>query len=225
MAQHSIMSILLFVCLSLCFGVAQSQLQPVGGPCMTNSQCGSRCCVRSTPQGSGQCAARNPPFQSCYGPDIGDACSNSSECDSGCCVIDLGTSKTDCALKQPKLRCIGPNDGNACYSSAECNSGCCYKREFPRISSSCGPKVRGRECVGPNNGNPCNLNAGCDSGCCRTLNPRDPYRRICQSRAAENATCDLIPFFGKYNNCLCEGGFTCRRNQNNRFSCQKPSGK
>ncbi|XP_066450191.1 keratin-associated protein 10-1-like isoform X1 [Eleutherodactylus coqui] len=225
MAQHRIMSILLFVCLSLCFEVAQSQLQPPGGPCMTNSQCQSRCCSRSSLQGSGQCVSGTNPFVNCYGPEDGGACFRSNECNSGCCVITVVGSRTRCVERGLGVNCLGPNNGESCYSSDQCNSGCCF-RDNAFAAPKCGPK-RPQECFGPNNGNFCSLSAACDSGCCRRKRSLTgiPQTR-CAAKAKENAPCERGTNNGFYqDSCPCANGFTCQRDQIGNPSCKKPRGK
>ncbi|KAG9467298.1 hypothetical protein GDO78_015208, partial [Eleutherodactylus coqui] len=68
MAQHRIMTILLFVSLSLCFEVAQSKLKNDGDPCIYSAVCKSRCCHRDSPNSSGKCVRKSSPGVRCYGP-------------------------------------------------------------------------------------------------------------------------------------------------------------
>ncbi|XP_066450202.1 leucine-rich colipase-like protein 1 [Eleutherodactylus coqui] len=221
MAQHSIMSILLFVCLSLCFEVAQSQLEPFANQCTRSSDCRSRCCFRFL--GVGLCVPRDLPDLSCIGLDIGDECSNNSECKSGCCGIRIQDSIAKCIPKRgPNTKCIGPNDGDSCYSSDLCNSGCCFRSTSREAAAECGPKRHPQECLGPDNGDFCSLSAECDSGCCRRTSTefRVPTNK-CEPKAAKNATCNPLIINGLYPDyCPCARGLTCQLDRNDRYFCK-----
>ncbi|XP_066444001.1 leucine-rich colipase-like protein 1 isoform X4 [Eleutherodactylus coqui] len=130
MAQHRIMTILLFVYLSLCFEVAQSELKKDGDPCIYSDDCKNRCCHRDSPKGSGKCVQKSMRGVRCYGPNYGDPCFRSHQCNSGCCYPGSSVYKAFCVPKYDKTRkCLGPNFGDFCYSSDQCHSGCCHNLE------------------------------------------------------------------------------------------------
>ncbi|XP_066450210.1 leucine-rich colipase-like protein 1 isoform X2 [Eleutherodactylus coqui] len=126
MAQHRIMTILLFVSLSLCFEVAQSRLKNDGDPCIYSDDCESRCCHRDSSKGSGKCVQKSMGGVRCYGPNNGNPCFHSHQCNSGCCHPGSSVYQAFCVPKYGKTRkCLGPNLGDFCYSSDQCHSGCC----------------------------------------------------------------------------------------------------
>ncbi|XP_066443649.1 uncharacterized protein [Eleutherodactylus coqui] len=124
MAQHRIMTILLFVCLSLCFEVAQSRLKKDGDPCIYSADCGSRCCHRDSPKGSGKCVQKSSPGVRCYGPNLGDLCYSSDQCHSGCCHISQYSKFSGMCTENTK-KCLGQKIGDLCSVNTGCNSGCC----------------------------------------------------------------------------------------------------
>ncbi|XP_066443657.1 leucine-rich colipase-like protein 1 isoform X4 [Eleutherodactylus coqui] len=147
MAQHRIMTILLFVCLSLCFEVAQSRLKKDGDPCIYSADCGSRCCHRDSPKGSGKCVQKSSPGVRCYGPNTGEPCFRSHQCNSGCCMPSGSMYNAVCELKHDKTQgCIGPNLGDLCYSSDQCHSGCCHISQYSKFSGMCTENTK--KCLG-----------------------------------------------------------------------------
>ncbi|XP_066444085.1 uncharacterized protein [Eleutherodactylus coqui] len=126
MTQHRMMTILLIVCLSLCFEVLQSRLLKNEDPCIYSDDCESRCCHRNSPNGSGKCATKSFPDVRCYGPNESNRCFYSHQCHSGCC-FPMGTVKdATCVHKYPASRkCYGPDGGDYCALSENCKSGCC----------------------------------------------------------------------------------------------------
>ncbi|XP_066450219.1 uncharacterized protein [Eleutherodactylus coqui] len=126
MTLHRMMTILLIVCLSLCFEVLQSRLLKNEDPCIYSDDCESRCCHRNSPNGSGKCATKSFPDVRCYGPNESNRCFYSHQCHSGCC-FPMGTVKdATCVHKYPASRkCYGPDGGDYCALSENCKSGCC----------------------------------------------------------------------------------------------------
>ncbi|XP_066444009.1 uncharacterized protein [Eleutherodactylus coqui] len=123
MAQHRIMTILLFVYLSLCFEVAQSELKKDGDPCIYSDDCKNRCCHRDSPKGSGKCVQKSMRGVRCYGPNYGDPCFRSHQCNSGCCYPGSSVYKAFCVPKYDKTRkCLGPPVGGL-YRHCPCESG------------------------------------------------------------------------------------------------------
>ncbi|XP_066444115.1 leucine-rich colipase-like protein 1 isoform X2 [Eleutherodactylus coqui] len=234
MAQHQIMTILLFVCLSLCFEVARSKLKKDGDPCIYSADCGSRCCHRDSPKGSGKCVQKSMRGVRCYGPNNGDPCFHSHQCNSGCCYPGSSVYKAFCVPKHDKTRkCLGPNFEDFCYSSDQCHSGCCFNMLTTRNVPVCLTKSKGDKCFGADNGNHCALNTLCKSGCCQgPLYYRNYQSGICNPKAAENEECNLEPLGGLYNYCPCESGLVCEKdasrnmtyeiiNDPNRRICKK----
>ncbi|XP_066450237.1 leucine-rich colipase-like protein 1 isoform X1 [Eleutherodactylus coqui] len=145
MTQFRMMTILLFLCLSLGFNVAQSELKCMDSPCMNSTECMSSCCIRLSSKGFGKCVQNFHHL--CHGPNDGDQCNYSEECNSGCCG-GLGLPPI-CVQKHPKFgKCVGPNNGDYCYSSDDCNSGCCHRILYYGNFGQCGPKEENQECSG-----------------------------------------------------------------------------
>ncbi|XP_066450216.1 uncharacterized protein [Eleutherodactylus coqui] len=211
MAQHRIMTILLFVCLSLCFEVAQSELKD-GDPCIYSDDCESRCCHRDSPNGSGKCVLKSSPGMRCYGPNNGDPCFHNHQCNSGCCIPGSSVYNAVCIPKYEETqKCFGPNIGDFCYSSDQCHSGCCYKMDTAGFIPVCITKSEDI-CLGSDNGDYCALNTLCKSGCCRGPFYSQTYQSgKCRPQAAENEQCDLEPLGGLYNYCPCESGLVCEK--------------
>ncbi|XP_066444029.1 uncharacterized protein [Eleutherodactylus coqui] len=233
MAQHRIMTILLFVCLSLCFEVAQSKLKKDEDPCIYSDDCESRCCHRDSPKGSGKCVQKSMQGVRCYGPNNGNPCFRSHQCNSGCCILRGSLYNAVCVPKYEKVRkCLGPNSGDFCYSSDQCDSGCCFKMNTMGKVPICITKSEDDKCLGafPNcehgnaisfswecelllcddNGDFCALNTLCKSGCCRGPFYSQTYQSgKCRPKAAENEDCSLEPVGGFYEYCPCESGLVC----------------
>ncbi|XP_066444047.1 keratin-associated protein 10-4-like isoform X2 [Eleutherodactylus coqui] len=227
MAQHRIMTILLFVCLSLCFEVAQSELKKDEDPCIYSDDCESRCCHRDSPNGSGKCVQKSSPSVRCYGPNNGDPCFHSHQCNSGCCILRGSLYNAVCVPKYDKTRqCLGPNIGDFCYSSDQCDNGCCYNWDTIGKVPIC-VKSGVDKCFGSDNADYCALNTLCKSGCCRGPTYAPTYKSgICRPKAAENEECDLEPVGGLYNYCPCESGLVCeKRTPRNMASLLKNLGK
>ncbi|XP_066444153.1 uncharacterized protein [Eleutherodactylus coqui] len=235
MAQHRIMTILLFVCLSLCFEVAQSKLKKDGDPCIYSADCGSRCCHRDSPKGSGKCVQKSMRGVRCYGPNYGDPCFRSHQCNSGCCYPGSSVYKAFCVPKYDKTRkCLGPNFEDFCYSSDQCHSGCCFNKFTVRNVPVCLTKSGG-ECFGADDGDYCALNTLCKSGCCRGPISYLIYKTgKCYPKAAENEECNLEPIGELYYYCPCESGLVCEKdtsrnmtnqiiNDPSRRICKKPN--
>ncbi|XP_066443930.1 phosphatidylinositol-glycan biosynthesis class W protein isoform X3 [Eleutherodactylus coqui] len=209
MAQHRIMTILLFVCLSFCFEVAQSKLKD-GDPCIYSADCGSRCCHRDSPKGSGKCVQKSMGGVRCYGPNNGNPCFRSHQCNSGCCMPGTSVYNAFCVPKYDNI-CLGPNFEDFCYSSDQCHSGCCYNLETLGKVPIC---VRKSEytCLGAEDGNYCVLSTLCKSGCCRSTSVSRTYQSgKCGPKAAENEECNLEPDVGLYDYCPCESGLVCEK--------------
>ncbi|XP_066444168.1 leucine-rich colipase-like protein 1 isoform X3 [Eleutherodactylus coqui] len=194
MAQHRIMTILLFVCLSLCFEVAQSKLKKDGDPCIYSADCGSRCCHRDSPKGSGKCVQKSMRGVRCYGPNYGDPCFRSHQCNSGCCYPGSSVYKAFCVPKYDKTRkCLGPNFEDFCYSSDQCHSGCCFNKFTVRNVPVCLTKSGG-ECFGAPIGElyyycPCESGLVCEKDTSRNMTNQiinDPSRRICKKPNTAN---------------------------------------
>ncbi|XP_066450225.1 uncharacterized protein [Eleutherodactylus coqui] len=150
MAQFRMMTILLFVCLSLCFTVAQSELKCMNSPCKTSAECMSSCCYIYDRKGVvGRCILST--YNSCFGPNNGNKCYSSDECNSGCCKISKPTELATCVPKLEGQKCLGPEDGNLCFTSDECKSGCCYSIYISWIVPECVPKRNKNECFGSMN--------------------------------------------------------------------------
>ncbi|XP_066444140.1 leucine-rich colipase-like protein 1 isoform X5 [Eleutherodactylus coqui] len=198
MAQHQIMTILLFVCLSLCFEVARSKLKKDGDPCIYSADCGSRCCHRDSPKGSGKCVQKSMRGVRCYGPNNGDPCFHSHQCNSGCCYPGSSVYKAFCVPKHDKTRkCLGPDNGNHCALNTLCKSGCCqgplYYRNYQ--SGICNPKAaENEECNleplgGLYNYCPCESGLVCEKDASRNMTYEiinDPNRRICKKTITTN---------------------------------------
>ncbi|XP_066443747.1 keratin-associated protein 9-1-like [Eleutherodactylus coqui] len=212
MAQHRIMTILLFVCLSLCFEVAQSRLKNDGDPCIYSDDCESRCCHRDSSKGSGKCIQKSMGGVRCYGPNYGDPCFHSHQCNSGCCIPGTSVYKAFCVPKYDKTHtCLGPNLGDFCYSSDQCHSGCCNNLNTIGNVPICVTKSEDN-CFGADNGDYCALNTLCKSGCCQSTYVSRTYQSgICGPKAAENEECDLEPVGELYNYCPCESGLVCEK--------------
>ncbi|XP_066444106.1 keratin-associated protein 9-1-like isoform X1 [Eleutherodactylus coqui] len=212
MTQHRIMTILLFVCLSLCFEVAQSELKNDGDPCIYSAVCKSRCCHRDSPKGSGKCVQKSTRGVRCYGPNNGNPCFRSHQCNSGCCHPGSSVYKAFCVPKYGKTRkCLGPNFGDFCYSSDQCHSGCCHNLDTNGNVPICLTKSEDN-CFGADNGDSCALNTLCKSGCCHSTSVSKTYQSgKCRPKAAENEECDLEPVGGLYNYCPCESGLVCEQ--------------
>ncbi|XP_066443619.1 uncharacterized protein [Eleutherodactylus coqui] len=238
MAQHRIMTILLFVCLSLCFEVAQSKLKNDGDPCIYSAKCKSRCCHRDSPRGSGKCVRKSSSGVRCYGPNTGEPCFRSHQCNSGCCMPSGSMYNAVCELKYDKTQgCIGPKDGDFCYSSDHCHNRCCFNANTIGNVPVCITKSEGDKCFGANNGDYCALNTECNSGCCQLYsNPRVYKSGICKPKVAENEECNLVPVSGLSESCPCESGLVCEKdtsrnmtnqiiNDPNRRICRKPISK
>ncbi|XP_066450203.1 leucine-rich colipase-like protein 1 [Eleutherodactylus coqui] len=198
MAKHQIMTILLFVCLSLCFEVAQSKLKKDGDPCIYSDDCESRCCDRDSPKGSGKCVLRSSPGVRCYGPNYGDPCFHSHQCNSGCCNHGTSVYKAFCVPKHDKTRkCLGPDNGDYCALNTLCKSGCCrgplYDRSYK--SGICNPKAAENEkCNLEPIGElyyycPCESGLVCEKDTSRNTTNQiinDPNRRICKKPITAN---------------------------------------
>ncbi|XP_066450232.1 keratin-associated protein 4-6-like isoform X6 [Eleutherodactylus coqui] len=217
MTQHRMTTILLFVCLSLCLEVLQSQLLKCGDPCIYSDDCESRCCFRDSPKGSGKCVLNSIPYVKCYGPNESNRCFYSHQCHSGCC-FPIGTAKeSTCVHKNPESRkCLGPNNNDLCFASENCYSGCCYNINSPWIFAICGPKVKTQKCFGSDDGDSCAVSEYCKSGCCQLL-----IGGICRPKAKENEACDPESHNGLYDNCPCESGLICEKDTPERkpFLC------
>ncbi|XP_066443769.1 leucine-rich colipase-like protein 1 isoform X2 [Eleutherodactylus coqui] len=211
MAQHRIMTILLFVCLSLCFEVAQSELKKDGDPCINSDDCESRCCHRDSPNGSGKCVLKSSPGVRCYGPNNGNPCFHSHQCNSRCCIPGTSVYNAFCVPKYDKTRkCLGPNIEDFCYSSDQCHSRCCDNENTEGNFPVCITKSGNAKCFGADNGDYCALNTLCKSGCCQGIWRYRTYKSgICKRKAAENEQCDLEPVGGLYKYCPCESGLVC----------------
>ncbi|XP_066445115.1 leucine-rich colipase-like protein 1 [Eleutherodactylus coqui] len=195
MAKHQIMTILLFVCLSLCFEVAQSKLKKDGDPCIYSDDCESRCCHRDSPNGSGKCVLKSSPGVRCYGPNYGDPCFRSHQCNSGCCHPGNSVYKAFCVPKHDKTRkCLGPNIEDFCYSSDQCHSGCCFNMLTIRNVPVCLTKSEGEQCFGALVGElyeycPCKSGLVCEKDASRNTTNQiinDPNRRICKKPITAN---------------------------------------
>ncbi|XP_066450209.1 uncharacterized protein [Eleutherodactylus coqui] len=210
MAQHRIMTILLFVSLSLCFEVAQSRLKNDGDPCIYSDDCESRCCHRDSSKGSGKCVQKSMGGVRCYGPNNGNPCFHSHQCNSGCCHPGSSVYQAFCVPKYGKTRkCLGPNLGDFCYSSDQCHSGCCNNLDTIGNVPICVTKSEDK-CFGADNEDYCALNTLCKSGCCRGPLYYHTYKSgICRPKAAENEDCSLEPFGELYKYCPCESGLVC----------------
>ncbi|XP_066443951.1 keratin-associated protein 9-1-like isoform X2 [Eleutherodactylus coqui] len=211
MAQHRIMTILLFVSLSLCFEVTQSESKD-GDPCIYSDDCESRCCHRDSPNGSGKCVLKSMRGVRCYGPNNGNPCFQSHQCNSGCCIPGTSVYNAVCVPKYDKTRkCIGPNIGDFCYSSDQCHSGCCYNWDTNGNVPICLTKSEDK-CFGADDGDFCALNTLCKSGCCQgPLYDRSYKSGVCKPKAAENRECNLEPVDGLYRHCPCESGLVCEK--------------
>ncbi|XP_066443631.1 uncharacterized protein [Eleutherodactylus coqui] len=222
MAQHRIMTILLFVCLSLCFEVAQSRLKKDGDPCIYSADCGSRCCHRDSPKGSGKCVQKSSPGVRCYGPNTGEPCFRSHQCNSGCCMPSGSMYNAVCELKHDKTQgCIGPNLGDLCYSSDQCHSGCCHISQYSKFSGMCTENTK--KCLGQKIGDLCSVNTGCNSGCCRTFaGSKNKYKGTCRRKPKENDFCNLAPTPGLHYYCPCQKGLICEidRSPNNTVTTE-----
>ncbi|XP_066450235.1 uncharacterized protein [Eleutherodactylus coqui] len=174
MTQHRMTTILLFVCLSLCLEVLQSQLLKCGDPCIYSDDCESRCCFRDSPKGSGKCVLNSIPYVKCYGPNESNRCFYSHQCHSGCC-FPIGTAKeSTCVHKNPESRkCLGPDDGDSCAVSEYCKSGCCQLL----IGGICRPKAKENEACDPESHNGLYDNCPCESGliCEKDTPERKPF--------------------------------------------------
>ncbi|XP_066444160.1 leucine-rich colipase-like protein 1 isoform X2 [Eleutherodactylus coqui] len=198
MAQHRIMTILLFVCLSLCFEVAQSKLKKDGDPCIYSADCGSRCCHRDSPKGSGKCVQKSMRGVRCYGPNYGDPCFRSHQCNSGCCYPGSSVYKAFCVPKYDKTRkCLGPDDGDYCALNTLCKSGCCRGPISYLIykTGKCYPKAaENEECNLEPIGElyyycPCESGLVCEKDTSRNMTNQiinDPSRRICKKPNTAN---------------------------------------
>ncbi|XP_066443961.1 leucine-rich colipase-like protein 1 isoform X3 [Eleutherodactylus coqui] len=178
MAQHRIMTILLFVSLSLCFEVTQSESKKDGDPCIYSDDCESRCCHRDSPNGSGKCVLKSMRGVRCYGPNNGNPCFQSHQCNSGCCIPGTSVYNAVCVPKYDKTRkCIGPDDGDFCALNTLCKSGCCQGPLYDRSYKSgvCKPKAaENRECnLEPVDGLyrhcPCESGLVCEKGTRRNI--------------------------------------------------------
>ncbi|XP_066450228.1 uncharacterized protein [Eleutherodactylus coqui] len=207
MTQHRMMTILPFVCLSLCFEALQAQML-YGDPCIYSDDCESRCCFRDSPKGSGKCVSKSTPYVKCYGPNEANPCFYSHQCHSGCCFPGRTAKDATCVHKNPESRkCLGPNNNDLCYANENCNSGCCYGIDNPWIFYRCGPKVKTESCFGSDNGDPCALSEYCKSGCCKNSLMNSGR---CSPKAKENVECDPETHNGFYkHNCPCESGLIC----------------
>ncbi|XP_066450217.1 uncharacterized protein [Eleutherodactylus coqui] len=210
MTLHRMMTILLIVCLSLCFEVLQSRLLKNEDPCIYSDDCESRCCHRNSPNGSGKCATKSFPDVRCYGPNESNRCFYSHQCHSGCC-FPMGTVKdATCVHKYPASRkCYGPNNGDFCFANENCNSGCCQYVGYAGIIPKCGPKVKPQKCLGSDGGDYCALSENCKSGCCVNIHMD---AGVCIQKAKENEECDPETHNGFYkHHCPCESGLICEK--------------
>ncbi|XP_066443985.1 leucine-rich colipase-like protein 1 isoform X2 [Eleutherodactylus coqui] len=149
MAQHRIMTILLFVYLSLCFEVAQSELKKDGDPCIYSDDCKNRCCHRDSPKGSGKCVQKSMRGVRCYGPNFGDFCYSSDQCHSGCCHNLETIGNVPICLTKSEDHCFGADNGDYCTLNTLCKSGCCrgplYYHTYK--TGKCRPKAaENKEC-------------------------------------------------------------------------------
>ncbi|XP_066450221.1 leucine-rich colipase-like protein 1 [Eleutherodactylus coqui] len=224
MTQFRMMTILLFVCLSLCFKVAQSELKYMYSPCRISDECDSKCCHRDDPNGAGICIPYSP--QSCYGSHIGERCYNSNECYSWCChQLPYDETIAICVPRSTEpVKCFGPNLGDSCYSSDNCYSGCCSRRNIRNAVAECVPKEESCKCFGSDVGDFCSLSKICNSGCCqRRLSLTGADESRCAPKAAENQFCDPIPTARLYSYCPCESGLKCAKSGTGHRICKKPN--
>ncbi|XP_066450323.1 uncharacterized protein [Eleutherodactylus coqui] len=210
MTQHRMMTILLIVCLSLCFEVLQSRLLKDEDPCIYSNNCESRCCYRNSPNGSGICVRKSFPEVRCYGRNEANPCFYSHQCHSGCC-FPIGTAKdATCVHKNPESRkCLGPKNEDFCFANENCYSGCCHNIKDLWIFSVCGPKVKTQKCFGSDDGDSCALSEYCKSGCCKNTGGNSGR---CSPKAKENEECDPETHNGFYKrSCPCESGLICEK--------------